>query len=37
VRLKYHLEYSHKDLLRPRDGDETWKVWRSKATLEVAW
>jgi len=37
VRLKYHLEYIHKDLLRPRDGDETWKVWRSKATLEVAW
>jgi hypothetical protein len=38
--LNYYLEYVHKDQDRPAElglDDQLWKVWRSKATLEVAW
>ena len=42
--LNYYLEYVYKDQDRPQVGppelqlkDQLWKVWRSKATLEVAW
>jgi hypothetical protein len=33
------LEYFHKDQDRDRPGtyDQQWRVWRSKATLEVGW
>lgn len=35
--LKYQLEHVNKDQQREFDPDQTWKVWRSKAALEVAW
>jgi hypothetical protein len=38
--LNYYLEYVHKHQDRPDElglDDQIWKVWRSKATLEVAW
>ncbi|PIE17101.1 MAG: hypothetical protein CSA66_06765 [Proteobacteria bacterium] len=35
--LKYRLEYLHKDAQRERDDDRLFNVWRSKASLEVAW
>jgi len=38
--LNYYLEYIHKDQDRPEElglDDQLWKVWRSKATFEVAW
>lgn len=38
--IGYYLEYVHKDQNRPEElnlADQEWKVWRSKATLEVAW
>ncbi len=38
--LNYYLEYTYKDQDRPIEldlDDQLWKVWRSKATLEVAW
>jgi hypothetical protein len=38
--LNYYLEYVHKNQDRPAEldkDDQLWKVWRSKATLEVAW
>ncbi len=46
LKLNYYLEYVHRDLLRdrhisnPKDrvlADRFWRVWRSKATAEVAW
>ncbi len=36
-RAGYHLEYVHKLQDREREGDQLWSVWRSKATVEVAW
>jgi hypothetical protein len=35
----YLFEYFHKDQERDRPGtpDQDWRVWRSKATLEVGW
>ncbi|MCO4760548.1 MAG: hypothetical protein KC502_03545 [Myxococcales bacterium] len=36
-RAGYHLEYVHKLQERQREGDQRWSVWRSKATVEVAW
>lgn len=36
-RAGYHLEYVHKLQEREREGDQLWSVWRSKATMEVAW
>lgn len=35
----YLLEYFHKDQERDREGafDQAWRVWRSKATVEVGW
>jgi hypothetical protein len=35
----YLFEYFHKDQDRDRPGtpDQDWRVWRSKATLEVGW
>jgi hypothetical protein len=37
--FNYLLEYFHKDQDRDRPGtyDQQWRVWRSKATLEVGW
>lgn len=37
--FSYLLEYFHKDLERDIPGlfDQAWRVWRSKATLEVSW
>ena len=46
LKLNYYLEYVHRDLLRDRHileaadrilNDRFWRVWRSKATAEVAW
>lgn len=39
LKFSYLLEYFHKDQERDRPGvaDQQWRVWRSKATLEVAW
>ncbi len=46
VKIYYRLEYIHRDLLRDRHianpaervlADRFWRVWRSKATAEVAW
>lgn len=40
VQLNYHIEYVHKHQDRPEVldlDDQVWKVWRSKASLEVAW
>ncbi|MFN3201051.1 MAG: glucodextranase DOMON-like domain-containing protein [Bradymonadia bacterium] len=39
LKFGYLLEYFHKDQERNRPGvsDQAWRVWRSKATLEVAW
>lgn len=37
--LGYRLEYIHKDQDRPEElllEDQVWKIWRSKATFEVA-
>lgn len=36
-RAGYHLEYINKLQEREREGDQRWSVWRSKATVEVAW
>lgn len=35
----FYAEYIYKDQQRPESagGDQMWNVWRSKATLEVAW
>jgi hypothetical protein len=33
----YRLEYVHKDQALERDPDQHWRVFRSKATLEVLW
>ena len=33
----YRLEYVHKDQVLERDPDQHWRVFRSKATLEVLW
>ena len=33
----YRLEYVHKDQELERDPDQHWRVFRSKATLEVLW
>ena len=38
--LNYYLEYVHKNQERPDElnlADQEWKVWRSKASFEVAW
>ncbi len=37
--FSYLLEYFHKDQDRFRPGtfDQSWRVWRSKATVEVGW
>ena len=38
--LNYYIEYLYKDQDRPEEmqlDDQLWKVWRSKATFEVAW
>lgn len=35
--FRYRLEYLHKDQARGRDVDQVWKVFRSKASLEVNW
>ena len=38
--VNYYIEYLHKDQERPDElqlDDQFWRVWRSKATLEVAW
>jgi hypothetical protein len=37
VQAKYYLEYIDKDQDREREPDQRWQVWRSKATIEVAW
>ncbi len=37
LRAGYHLEYLHKNQIRERESDQLWNVWRSKATMEVAW
>ncbi len=36
-RAGYHLEYINKLQERERESDQRWSVWRSKATVEVAW
>jgi hypothetical protein len=36
-RAAYHLEHMRKDQQREREADQHWAVWRSKATVEVAW
>ncbi len=35
--LRYHLEMVHKDQQREREPDQLWRVFRSKATVEVLW
>ena len=35
--LKYELQYVYKDQEREFDENQHWRVWRSKAALEVAW
>lgn len=37
--FSYLLEYFHKDQVRdiPGSFNQAWRVWRSKATLEVSW
>lgn len=37
--FNYMLEYFHKDQERDRPGsyDQSWRVWRSKASVEAAW
>lgn len=37
LRAAWHVEYVHKDQQREREADQLWSVWRSKATVEVAW
>ncbi len=37
LKLRYHLEFLHKDQDRERDTDQNWVVFRSKASLEVNW
>ncbi len=37
LRAAWHVEYVHKDQQRERESDQLWAVWRSKATVEVAW
>ena len=37
LRAGYYLEYIHKLQHREREADQRWSVWRSKATVEVAW
>jgi hypothetical protein len=38
--INFYIEYIYKDQDRPAElnlEDQVWKVWRSKATLDVAW
>ncbi|NOZ01078.1 MAG: hypothetical protein GXP54_04220 [Deltaproteobacteria bacterium] len=37
LKFHYRLEYLHKDQARERDVNQVWKVFRSKASLEVNW
>ncbi len=37
LRFRYYFEYLYKNQIREREPDQTWKVFRSKASLEVAW
>ena len=40
LQFNYYLEYLYKDQDRPSAlnlADQEWQVWRSKATLDVAW
>ena len=37
MRVAYHLESIGKVQDRERQADQSWSVWRSKATLEAAW
>ena len=37
LNFAYRLEYVHKDQSLERDPDQAWRVFRSKATLEVLW
>lgn len=37
IKFRYYFEYLHKYQDREREVDQRWKVFRSKASLEVAW
>ena len=37
AQLKYELQYLAKDQEREFDDTQRWRVWRSKAAMEVAW
>lgn len=37
IKFKYHFEYIHKYQDREREENQLWNVFRSKASLEVAW
>lgn len=37
LRFRYYFEYLHKYQDREREPNQRWKVFRSKASLEVAW
>ncbi len=37
AQLRYEMQYLAKDQEREFDVDQRWRVWRSKAAMEVAW